>query len=322
MPAMILVTGATGFIGRVLVRLLAEAGRDVRVLMRPSSHSPALPNGVPVDAAVTGLGDPRGLRAAMVGIDAVYHLAGSERHGSRADLQGVDIQGTRAVAEAARDAGVNRIFMVSHLGADRASGYPLLKTKGIAEESMRKSGIDYTIFRSAVLFGDGDSFTTSMACLAVAQPFFFAVPGDGDSVLQPLWVEDLATCMVWALDDDGTRNETYDLGGPEYFTLLQSAELVMRTIGVERRFLHARPPYLRGLAVTFDSILPGLPVSTFWLDYLAINRTTGLDTISRSFGLLPARFPSSIGYLKQTNWRRVLLRAIWRRRKPGTNGRV
>jgi NADH dehydrogenase len=319
---MILVTGATGFIGRVLVRLLAEAGRDVRVLMRPSAHSPSLPNGVAVDAAVSGLGDARGLRAAMVGVDVVYHLAGSERHGSRADLQKVDIQGTRAVAEAARDAGVDRIFTISHLGADRASGYPLLKSKGIAEESLRKSGIDYTIFRSAVLFGDGDSFTSSIACLALAQPFFFAVPGNGDTVLQPLWVEDLATCLVWALDDDNTRNETYDLGGPEYFTLLQAAEIVMRAIGIERRFLHARPPYLRGLAVTAESVLPGLPVSTFWLDYLAINRTTGLDTISRAFGLLPARFPSTVDYLKHTNWRRVLLRSIWRRRKPGTNGKV
>ncbi|HUF38466.1 MAG TPA: NAD(P)H-binding protein [Anaerolineales bacterium] len=319
---MILVTGATGFIGRVLVRLLAEAGHDVRVLMRPSVHSPALPNGVPVDAAVTGLWDPRGLRAAMVGVDVVYHLAGAERQGSRADLQGVDIRGTRAVAEAARDAGIDRIFTVSHLGADRASGYPLLKTKGIAEESLRKSGIDYTILRSAVLFGEGDSFTSSLACLAVAQPFFFAVPGDGDTVLQPLWVEDLATCLVWALDDDGTRNQTFDLGGPEYFSLVQAAEIVMGAIGMERRFLHTRPPYLRGLAVTVESLFPGMPVSTFWLDYLAINRTTGLDTLSRAFGLLPARFPSTIDYLKKTNWRRVLLRALWKRRKPGANGKV
>jgi uncharacterized protein YbjT (DUF2867 family) len=97
--------------------------------------------------------------------------------------------------------------MVSHLGADRASAYPVLKAKGIAEESIRRCGIDYTILRSAILFGPGDFFTTLLACLASAQPIFFLLPGDGDTVLQPLWVEDLATGLAWALDDEGPATE-------------------------------------------------------------------------------------------------------------------
>ena len=318
---MILVTGATGFVGRVLVRLLSEQGHQVRVLMRPSQQSPSLPTGVPLEVAVTGLHDERGLRAAMVGVDVVYHLAGNERAGVRADLLGVDIQGTEAVASAAADSGVKRMFMVSHLGADRASAYPVLKAKGIAEESLRRSGVNYTIIRSANLFGEGDQFTTFLACLAYAQPFFYLLPGDGDTVLQPLWVEDLATCMVWALDDPATVNETFELGGPEYFTVRQIVETVLRTIGVERRILSVRPPYLRGITVTAEALFPGLPVSPFWIDYLAINRTTGLDTITRSFGLLPSRYPSSLDFLKRSRWRRILFRSLWRRQKPGAHDR-
>src|SRR5512144_3223937 len=103
---MILVTGGTGFIGKALVRNLLESGYPVRMLIRPSPHSPDLPRGVPVEVALSTLDDERSLRAAMVGVDAVYHLAGVERHGAYADLMSVDIQGSRIVAQAAADAGV------------------------------------------------------------------------------------------------------------------------------------------------------------------------------------------------------------------------
>ena len=118
---MILVTGGTGFIGKALIRLLVDLGYPVRTLIRPSPRSPSLPRGIPVDVAVSSLNDERGLGAAMVGVDTIFHLAGGEWSGPRASLMQIDIQGTRAVVEAAVDAGVKRIFYVSHLGADRAS---------------------------------------------------------------------------------------------------------------------------------------------------------------------------------------------------------
>ncbi len=314
---MILVTGATGFIGQSLVRVLAENGHAVRVLLRPSKASPNLPKGVPVEVAVTALNDERGLRAAMMGVEAVYHLAGSESRGGRADLLGVDIQGTLAVTQAAKGAGVERIFLVSHLGADRASAYPVLKTKGIAEDHLRRSGLDYTIIRSSLVFGKNDNFTTALALLCHAMPWFFLLPGDGLTMLQPLWVEDLVTCLVWALDDEKTRRTIFELGGPEYFTFREVLENVMRTLGIERTLVATRPPYLRAITVVLEAIFPGIPVSPFWIDYLAANRTTGLDTIPRAFGVLPSRFPSHLDYLRGPNWGRLMMRALVTRRKPG-----
>jgi NADH dehydrogenase len=310
----ILVTGGTGFIGRSLIRQLTEAGYPVRLLIRPSPRSPNLPRGVPVEVALTTLNDERSLRAAMAGVDTVYHLAGVERRGAYADLMAVDIQGTQAVVNAAKDAGVGRFFFLSHLGADRASAYPVFKAKAIAEEFVRRGGVDYTILRTALVFGPNDGFTTGLAQLLQALPFFFLVPGEGDTLLQPLWVEDLATALLWALDDEATRNQVYSLGGPEYLTFNDVLYLVMEKLRLHRTPVYLKPPYLRGITVLLETLFPSLPVSVYWLDYLAANRTCSLDTLPRFFNLMPARMSHRLDYLRGVSWRRVILRTIWQRR--------
>ena len=311
---MILVTGGTGFIGQALIRHLVEAGQPVRALIRPSLRTPNLPRSVPLEIAVSSLNDERGLQAAMVDVRVVYHLAGSEWRGPYASLLETDVRGTQAIGRAASDAGVERLFFLSHLGADRASAYPVLKAKAIAEEYIRRAGVDYTILRSAVVYGVADQFTTGLAQLLHAMPGFFLLPGDGQTLLQPLWVEDLVTCLTWALEDDSTRNQLYELGGPEYLTFNQVVELVMTNIGLQRRLVHMRPPYLRAATVLLEQILPSLPVSVYWIDYLASNRTCALDAIPRFFNLMPARLSHRLAYLQGRNWRQALWKTTLRRR--------
>jgi NADH dehydrogenase len=250
----ILVTGGTGFIGQALVRHLADAGYHVRILLRASSQSPNLPRSVPVEVAVSSLADERGLRASMVGVDTVYHLAGAEWRGAYASLMEIDIQGTQNVVAAAADARVGRLFFVSHLGADRASAYPVLKAKAIAEEYIRRSGIDYTIMRAAIVYGRSDGFTTGLAQLLSSIPRFFLIPGDGESLLQPLWVEDLATCLTWALDDERTYNQMYEIGGPEYLSFNQVVHIITEVLGIQRTLIHLRQPYLRALTVFLENL--------------------------------------------------------------------
>jgi NADH dehydrogenase len=311
---MILVTGGTGFIGAALIRHLVESGHSVRTLIRPSPNSPNLPRGVPVNVAVSSLNDARGLRAAMVGVDTVYHLASGEWRGPRASLLDIDIQGTRAMVEAAEDAGIQHFFYVSHLGADRASAYPVLKAKGIAEEFIRRSSLSFTILRSAIVYGPNDGFTTSLARIMGALPFIFIMPGDGQVVLQPIWVEDLVTCLTWLLDDPETYQGIYDIGGPEYLSFRQITELIMQKTGLKRLLLNLSQPYLRGLTVLMDYIFPSLPVSVYWLDYLAVNRTTALDTLPRAFNLMPARMAQRLAYLQGQNWSRLGIRTLMERR--------
>jgi len=299
---MILVTGATGFIGRALVRHLSQTGQQVRVLLRPSPRSPRIPKGVPVEVAVVSLSDERGVRAALRGVDQVYHLASATSQGRRGNLLTTDIEGTRTLAQASRDAGIQRLIFLSHLGADRASAFPMQKAKGIAEEHIRKSGVPHTIVRSSIVFGPEDSFTNNLAGLLRVVPFFFPIPSDGRTLIQPLWVEDLVTCLVWTLENPETVNQTYEVGGGEYFTVRQIFETLMGVTRTRKILVPLPPPYMRALLVMLDSFVPNFNISTYWLDYVAVNRTCSVENLPRTFGLMPARFAYRLDYLARKPW--------------------
>lgn len=309
---MILVTGATGFIGRALLPRLAEGGHEVRVLLRPSRHTPRLPKGLPVQVSIARFDDERGVRAAMNEVDTVIHLVGAEWRGPEGDVLVVDAAGTRAMVEAAKTAGVRRFLYVSHLGADRASAYPVLKAKGIAEEFIRQSGVPYTIFRSAMLFGPDDVFVNVLAALIKLGPGIFLMPGDGRTALQPLWVEDLATCLEWSLSETTFNNQVIALGGPEFVPLRDMVEIVMEVLDVRRLVIPVRPVYLRGGAWFLEQLMPRSPLTTRWLDYLAISRTCELTSVTRLFGLKPSRFsPATLGYLRHKRWLPELRRFVF-----------
>ena len=269
-----------------------------------------------MEVAVVSLNDERGVRAALRGVDQIYHLASASSQGRRGNLLTTDIEGTRTLAQAARDAGIERLIFLSHIGADRASAFPIQKAKGIAEEHIRRSGVPYTIIRSSVVFGPEDLFTNNLAGLLRTVPFIFPIPSDGRTLLQPLWVEDLVTCLIWALENPETIDQTYEIGGGEYFTLRQVLETLMSITHARRLIVPLPPPYMRALFVMLDSFMPSFNISTYWLDYVAVNRTCPVDNLPRTFGLMPARFAYRLDYLARKPWYSNLAEKIQKTFRP------
>jgi NADH dehydrogenase len=294
----ILLTGATGFIGKALTRHLAETDYQLKVLIHPSKKSPDLPRGIPVEAAVSGLNDPRGLRAALAGVDIVYHLASQEALGARGNLLETDIQGTKNLVMAAESEGVERFFYLSHLGADRASAYPVMTAKAIAEDHIQKSNLEYTIIRSGIVFGPNDRFTLPLANLLRTIPLVFPLPDEGDTLLQPLWIEDLARILTWSLEEDHTKRELFEVGGPEHLSLRDIILYIQEVMDISRYPVSISTPVIRWATMFADYLSLKIPTNIFWLDYLATNRVCSLTTVPQVFNLLPSHFSKRIEYLR------------------------
>jgi uncharacterized protein YbjT (DUF2867 family) len=309
----ILVTGGTGLVGRSLVPHLVAAGWPVRVYVEPHQRRRlqrlAWPSNIEVVAGE--LEDAESLHHAVQGVHTVFHLASAQWWGRRRDLERVDIQGTRHVIAAARAARVGRLYFLSQLGAEPSSAYNLLRVNGQVEDLVRNSGIAYTVFRCGVIFGPDDRFVNGIAMLLRVNPFVFLQPGDGESLLHPLYVMDLVKALANSMEKIDLVDVTIEIGGAEYLTYNEMVRTVMR-VSRARRLIVPLPPYfLRFVNRMNTRFFRRWPMSPQWFDILASNRTAKLGNLFGYCDVRPVRFEDTlVTYMPQRRYGLELIRFL------------
>jgi len=217
------VLGGSGFVGVHVCNQLTERGYRVTVPVRDRERAKVdlitLPT---VDVVPADIHDPETLRREMRGCDAVINLVGVLHDGrGKASFREVHVELTRKVVEACRRNGIRRLVHMSALNAGLGAPSQYLKSRGEAEDIVRQSGLDFTIFRPSVIFGREDAFLNLFATLLGRLPVLpLAAP---DAKFQPVYVADVARAFAHALHDDATLGQRYNLCGPKVYTL---AELV------------------------------------------------------------------------------------------------
>jgi uncharacterized protein YbjT (DUF2867 family) len=294
---MILVTGGTGYVGSRLVRKLVEQGREVRVLARDVA---AARREFPRDVAVAP-GDvtaPETLPAALAGVDAVVHLVAIIRERGDRTFETINYQGTVHVVDAAKGAGVRRYLQMSALGALSDPNFPYHDAKYRAEQYVRASGLDWTIFRPSLIFGPGDQFFSTLAGLAKL-PAPFVLPDGGVARFQPIWLGDVVDAFIAALDDAATVGKTYELGGPEIMSYKEMVGVVMDVTGTHRPTLPLPAALLKPAAFAFDKLLPKPPVTPEQLKMLRLNNSSSDSATATLIARPPKSLRGGLDYLKK-----------------------
>ncbi len=216
----VFITGATGFVGQEIVQQLQQAGHTVRLLVRNRDTRP-------VQEAISRCGaevhvgnvlEAASLNGAMKGMEGIIHLVGIISEVGESTFEGIHTLGTRNVVAAARAAAIRRFIQMSALGTRPNAAARYHQSKWAAEELVRQSGLDYTIFRPSLIYGPRDQFVNLFATIIRLSPFV-PVLGSGRARFQPVSVETVARAFVRALCEPKSIGQCYDLCGPETFTL-------------------------------------------------------------------------------------------------------
>ena len=299
-----LVTGATGFVGREVVKALCQRGVEVRCLVHTPGRERVL-SGSDVDIHYGSVQDPVAVQAAFYNVDAVVHLVAVIRERGSATFEAVNRRGTESVVAAARDEGVGHFLQMSAIGATASLHYPYLHSKWLGEQAVVDSGLPYTILRPSILFGGGDEFVNALAGLVRAFPVV-PVAGSGRNRFQPIAVEDVARCVAGAVVDNGPANGVIEIGGPQHLTYNQIVDAIARTYGVRRLKLRIPIPIM-GLAVkVMEGLLSSPPITTQQLRMVSLDNLGELGAVEGSFGFSPKALEGNIDYIRGISYLEAL----------------
>jgi NADH dehydrogenase len=231
----VFVTGGTGFVGQEIIHQLLQEGSSVRALVRAKGPQSAnrFPGDTRVEAVPGDVLDPESLLRGMAGCEAVVHLVGIISEAGTATFENVHTRGTHNVLVAAEKVGLKRFVHMSALGTRPGARSRYHQTKWAAEEAVRASGLNYTIFRPSLIYGPHDHFVNLFAEIVRNSPVV-PVMGRPDARLQPVHVEEVASAFAGALAEPRCFGRTLDLCGHQTFTLREIVQGIQKVLQKRR----------------------------------------------------------------------------------------
>ena len=255
----VFVTGGTGFVGKEVVQQLGQAGHKITMLTRSSAPREAGGDAKNANLEVCegSILDREKLERGMKGCEAVIHLVGIISEIGETTFENVHVRGTETVVAASLAAGVRRFLHMSALGTRPNAVSRYHRTKWVAEEAVRASGLEATLFRPSLIYGREDHFTTLFASIVRFSPVVPLV-GRPDAMMQPICVENVATAFTGALNETDSIGRTFDLCGEEKLTLKQIVIAIEKALGKRRWKVQIPPPIARLQASVLEKIYPVL----------------------------------------------------------------
>ncbi len=242
------VFGASGFVGRAIVRALARQGYLIKAACRRTELAEPLKTAGDVGQVMlvrTNVRFPKSVAAAMAGSQAVINAVGIPWQRGKQRYDSVHAGGARAIAEAAVAAGVQRLVHISGIGADnRSARNAYIRSKVAAEDAIVASYPNATILRLSVVFGPNDQLFNRMASIAAKAPFVPLV-GNGKAKVQPVFAGDVGDAVAAVLARPETAKSVFELGGPRVYTYREIAALTLREIDRKKPIIGMPVPLMK-----------------------------------------------------------------------------
>jgi NADH dehydrogenase len=289
---MILVTGGTGFVGSHLLRRMRRDGIPVRALVRAPQKAQALKD-IGVELAQGDIADTASLEKAAEGAERVIHLVGIIQEAPGATFTSVHVEGTRNLLEAAKKAGVRHFFYQSALGTRPGARSEYHKTKWQAEELVRASAIPFTILRPSLIYGKGDQFTVRLADMIKLSPVL-PIIGSGTSRVQPIYIDDVVSCIIKSVTSDAFLNEIYEVGGPEQLTYEEVTRAIAEAMGVRRPAVHVPLFFMKPVARVLETMLSKPPVTLEQLMLLQEDNVCSVRDACEACDNVPIKFSEGL----------------------------
>jgi NADH dehydrogenase len=289
----LVVVGGTGFIGRHVTRALLDDDHDVTVLGR----NPGAVSGIPLLSGASAtrgdVTDPSSLAGTLDGAGGVVMAVTFPNYPMELPRKGLtferyEAEGARHLLDEAKRAGVPRFLYVSGAGADSKSDKSWYRAKGLAEEAIRASGIDYVIIRPSWIYGPGDKSVNKLVKMVRFSP---VVPrlGVRPQRIQPLYVGDFADAVRRAFARDEAWNKTFEIGGPEVLTMEEVIEGIAAVLGKRRAQLPVPLP-LAKVGTAPLVLLPKPPMTPTGVEFAAQDGLVDMRAAARDLGIHPVSF--------------------------------